>query len=533
MFIFILYSCKKKLTHVDKLYDKIYNKIKNSKVYIIYGDDTIEEEKFKLCNDKYIILNTKDDYDNLNEKTLLLFQTLLHLYPTIHGIFKCDDDVIVNLNHINNVIDNIIDNIENDVLLSKKGAEHTAIDYMGNIITKNKETLVNFPKKHSIPDDDIMYCGGPLYYLSNKSLHYFNEPVEKIYYEDMMVGHHLNKQNIFPVSLRMNNKSDLYSDDIRGSSVISYHNNKHYNELYSIVQGGLGNQLFQIMCAMNLAVKYDKTFVLNSRGIIPNPHQKNNIKTTIDTIKKLFPNILTCDNSIWHDTYHTFVEEKNDCFLYTKDKLDECFNTYNNVVLKGYFINYQYICNNSICNNTICNNISPDDKRLLDVNFENTYFIHIRLGDFLKHPMYKINLRSYYNYCINIILRQNPTAQFYICTNQYDNNLTNYTNYFPKSITTATETNKKINYTIQDKSNNDIDTLYIMSRCQGAICSNSTLSFMGALFQPNKSKSHIFMPYPFVNFINGFDETKLKLDMYPEWCSVYNTLNDTIIGYTK
>ena len=75
-----------------------------------------------------------------------------------------------------------------------------------------------------------------------------------------------------------------------------------------------------------------------------------------------------------------------------------------------------------------------------------------------------------------------------------------------------------------------MDTLYIISSCCGAICSNSTLSFMGALFQKEpKKKEHIYMPYPFVNFIDGFDSTNITFDMYPEWCSVYNTLTDTLI----
>jgi hypothetical protein len=88
--------------------------------------------------------------------------------------------------------------------------------------------------------------------------------------------------------------------------------------------------------------------------------------------------------------------------------------------------------------------------------------------------------------------------------------------------------NKK--YTIQNRENNDMDTLYIMSSCCGAICSNSTLSFMGALLQKTvKCKENIYMPYPFVNFIDNFNETNVTLEMYPEWVSVYNTINNKVI----
>ena len=51
-------------------------------------------------------------------------------------------------------------------------------------------------------------------------------------------------------------------------------------------------------------------------------------------------------------------------------------------------------------------NITPNDKKLLDFNFTNTYFIHIRLGDYLKCDMYLIDLKKYYNYCIITIFIQ-------------------------------------------------------------------------------------------------------------------------------
>ena len=75
-----------------------------------------------------------------------------------------------------------------------------------------------------------------------------------------------------------------------------------------------------------------------------------------------------------------------------------------------------------------------------------------------------------------------------------------------------------------------------MSSCKGGICSNSSLSFIGSYFQKEKDKGKdkgkdkncIFMPYPWVNFINGYTHDNI-IDIYPEWTQVYNTLNDEII----
>ena len=105
-FLFIIYSCKKNARVSNELYERIKNKLTLTKAYIIYGDpdyftnkDSVNHEVY---DDKYIILNTDDTYDTLNNKTLLLLQTVYTLYPAIKGVFKCDDDVIVNINHINN-----------------------------------------------------------------------------------------------------------------------------------------------------------------------------------------------------------------------------------------------------------------------------------------------------------------------------------------------------------------------------------------------------------------------------------------------
>ena len=492
-YIYILYSCKKNLDKTNKIYNKIYDKIINAKVYIIYGDDmamSYENENYRIIDDKYIVLNVKDDYENLNHKTIRLIQTINIVFPTIKGMFKCDDDVIINLDHINKMIHSI-------------GNEH--IDYCGN---------TNEYKEYKCPEYkeyNCYYCGGPLYFLSKKSIECFNDDVTIIEYEDVMVAYHLKKFNIFP-----DIKHTFYFDDINCSPVLSYHNKNHYDEIYVIIHGGLGNQLFQLACAMKMAEKYNKKFILNTSGIIPNPHQKYDKITTLTTIQALFPDISICDKQVFPQDFYTYKEKKNDSFFFAEEKIDECFNVYNNVVLHGYFINYKYIPM------TIFEKIkvTPTDERLLIFDFTDVYFIHIRLGDYLKHKMYQINLKPYYNYCINQLMQLNINAKFIICTNQYDDHLQNYIKDFPKNI----------KYKIQDRTHNDSDTLYIMSSCCGAICANSTLSFMGSVLQKTeKKKENIYMPYPFVNFTDGFNPSNVTREMYPEWCTIYNTLNDKII----
>jgi len=488
-YLFVIYSCKKNISKSTALYDLLVDKLRETKVYILYGEEDLEES-YKIIDEKYIVLKVRDDYDHLTDKTLALLNFVNTVFPLSKGLFKCDDDVFVNIKHLNTFI---------------QIAQLKAMDYGGRAVVRTKEynawSRQNNHDKY--PVEVCSYCGGPLYFLSQKALLCFKTgPIKRIYYEDMQVGYHLNKFNIFPDA-----KYNLYSDYIAESPKISYHNQKHFEELYVVIQGGLGNQLFQIACGMQMAEKYNKKFVVNVPMILPNPHQQNNLKTTLETLQSLFPRIPFTNTAVQEKDYILFHEEKNDCFMYTP-QIEQCFKTYANIVMKGYFIHQQYLPPGF---NHI--NIKPTDPKLLTLDFQNVYFIHVRLGDYLKLKMYMIELTAYYKFCIERILQINPQAIFYICTNQYDKVLLNITNQFPKAG----------KYIIQDRTNDAVDTLYIMASCCGAICSNSTLSFMGALFQKEKKKETIFMPYPFVNFTDGFNAENLPLSMYPEWCTVYDT----------
>lgn len=503
-YIFVLYSCKKNIDIVNKTYEKINNKLNNVKIFITYGDN-LDNSDYKIIDDKYIVLNVLDNYDNLNNKTLALINTINKLYPSIKGLFKCDDDIIININHINNMISYI--DINN-------------IDYCGYYIdnTKNRiqrQIQLDIEKNVEQPIRyECKYSGGPLYFLSRKSLNTFlNDNITKIYYEDMMIGYHLNKYKIYP-----DNFIKLYSSIIYDSNLVSYHNIIHNNNVYIVLQGGLGNQLFQLGTIIKIAEKFNKNFILNSNLIIPNYHQNNNISITLNKLISIMPNIKINNNELSKKDFHTYYENKNNCFIYDEHNLDNCFSIYNNVILHGYFINYKYISRDFYK----LFNIVPNNKNLLKMDFNNLYFIHIRLGDFLKHKLYFIDLIKYYNFCINSILNKNKDARFIICTNQYDDIFKKYLISFPKNA----------KYIIQDKTNNDIDTLYIMKSCIGGICANSTLSFMGVILQNNsnnKTKENIYMPYPFVNFIDGYNLSNVTTEMYPEWCTVYNTIHNYVL----
>lgn len=79
-YIFVIYSCQKNLQLANKMYNIYFSNTQllnyiNMKVLIMYGDDTIEPD-FLIKDDKYLVLQCKDDYENLCSKSLRLFTPL-------------------------------------------------------------------------------------------------------------------------------------------------------------------------------------------------------------------------------------------------------------------------------------------------------------------------------------------------------------------------------------------------------------------------------------------------------------------------
>ena len=72
---------------------------------------------------------------------------------------------------------------------------------MPRSLKKNNEHLIkkNMGENKIIETPSTIYCGGPLYYLSKRSLQTIEKTniknVEHIYYEDLITGYILNKNS--------------------------------------------------------------------------------------------------------------------------------------------------------------------------------------------------------------------------------------------------------------------------------------------------------------------------------------------------
>ena len=250
------------------------------------------------------------------------------------------------------------------------------------------------------------------------------------------------------------------------------------------LRGGLGNRIFQILGAQGYAEKHNRKFVIvrsmNLKG--KREHEDNSIAP----LQALFPAIEIQDTL---DEYET-IDVPGSAFQYhdipDSDK--------KNVVLRGYFQSEKYfpvVAVKAIEAITAITAITVRRK-----HYPNTYFIHIRAGDYLNNKTHFIDLSQYHTRAIKEIQRADKSAKFLVFSDD-----TRYAREYMKQF--------RIPYDISAAESAD-DTLLEMSACAGAICANSSLSWLGAYFQ-KQPRHHVYMP---ARWINDAQDTT---DLYPSW----------------
>ena len=159
------------------------------------------------------------------------------------------------------------------------------------------------------------------------------------------------------------------------------------------------------------------------------------------------------------------------------------------MIFDGYFQSEKYFLEHPL----YLNNITPKT---------NIYFLHVRLGDYCN-TFYDLPLKRYYSEAILRITEDDTSARFLIFSNEVakariliQEQILVPFDYVFSNATTA------------------YDTLKEMASCSGAICANSSLSWMGAYYQKQPRKN-IYMPFPWIK------NSKLgrPFDLYPEWAT--------------
>lgn len=216
----------------------------------------------------------------------------------------------------------------------------------------------------------------------------------------------------------------------------------------SFIQGGLGNQLFQIAAGLSLAKQVGDNFCL-IEGQHYLPQQGNNIS--------IYKNNILRNITFTNNIFTNLCVYNEPCYSYREipKKLNQ--------ILFGYFQSEKYFIN-----------IEDNIKSLFSLQFQNmpsgiNVSMHIRLGDYLKNKEYHpVQSEDYYYRALTSI--------------------GNYDNLFIFSDSELPEWAKKLKNVRVVKNSSDIEDLSLMASCDHNIIANSSFSWWGAWMNRNKNK---------------------------------------------
>lgn len=258
-----------------------------------------------------------------------------------------------------------------------------------------------------------------------------------------------------------------YKLDIQ--SIENINSNENYVMPYLV--GGLCNRLFQVFSIFNFANKNGKKFVINTsiNNETTNPHSKQNYKETIfkNFQKKCFDKI-------------DIIKEKQEFIYFNFAKVDY------NVSYKGYYQCEKYVFD-------IIDNFYDMLSLKRPTNFyKNTFFIHLRFGDYVNSMRHDVGLikNDYY---------KKAYLEF---VNMDIKNIRIYSDDIKIAKTVLNFLPGDVEYCDYD----EVDSLIDMSICEfGGICSNSSFSWWGAYLNKNfnncSNKKFVF-PVKWMNTIS-------------------------------
>ena len=223
----------------------------------------------------------------------------------------------------------------------------------------------------------------------------------------------------------------------------------------TFLQGGLGNFLFQIAAAVSLAKENNDMALFSEDDIYVVHNQinsyKNNILRNIEFIKGSIP------------VTNTYNEPR---FQYDKIPYKR------NLKLIGYFQSEKYFTHRD----TILDLFGPTPEIIKYINdkygyvHDNTCSIHVRRGDYLKHPTHHPTCTlDYYKKAMKAM----PVDTRFLV--------------FSDDIEWCKENFVGDNVTFIENEKDYID-LYLMSLCRHNIIANSSFSWWGAWLNKNRRK---------------------------------------------
>ena len=259
------------------------------------------------------------------------------------------------------------------------------------------------------------------------------------------------------------------------------------------LQGGLGNQLFQIFATIAYSLKTNQSFFFINQHQLTNERDAKNGATVRYSYWNIFLSALKPFLKDQEKLPKLDLYFKEQLFQYDPSILLNLLNNQQKVkMLVGYFQSHKYF---DVYKKAIFKLIKIEMKQLAmytihnpSIHFDTTISMHFRLGDYKKlqdfHPILSI---EYYIKSLNLIFKERQTTKsfstvLYFCEDaDFDEVLEKITylqNVFPNLIF--------------ERANNSLDDweqMILMSLCSDNIIANSTFSWWGAYFNANPTKT--------------------------------------------
>jgi len=252
------------------------------------------------------------------------------------------------------------------------------------------------------------------------------------------------------------------------------------------LEGGIGNRLFQLASVLGYAEKWNRKPVIYTHTNTGLSHQDNS------NILKLFPELDRITDIVYTKPIY---ENPNSGYLYRDIPSLET-----NSIIHGYRQNLQYFPSYSILpsfsmfSDDTLRSIREKYKLRTTAERRNTWFIHIRLGDYCTiNNLNHVTTKSYHRHLLHHIP---DDANLLVLSNESSTAETLLKGHTSRSFTVCDEANECM-------------ALYIMAACWGgAIIPNSTFSWWGAYFAyhstPYKSSYKAYLPQDWVRG-NSYD----------------------------
>jgi len=258
------------------------------------------------------------------------------------------------------------------------------------------------------------------------------------------------------------------------------------------LEGGLGNQLFQIAFGYSLSIKYSKEFYLT--GDV-HPIFSNNYANSFNNRSFKILNLNEIGKFNSNDTFFNFKKLR----FYKYQTFQETHFGYSNpkinllhpTLFKGFWQSEKYF-SESINQVRFLFSVSPildfiSVSYLNQILHYNSVAIHVRRGDYISVPenfeKHGICGVDYYKRAINYISKKQKNLTFFVFTDDNKWVSENMLHLFKKVIIVSTN----------NVGVNSWRDLYLISKCKHQIIANSTFSWWGAWLNTNQHK-HIISP---------------------------------------